>query len=176
MSASAVETVQPPGVATELPSFESSMPWPDAPSLDQMREMFPVTPSTAKTSTKRTMVIDKAMGFLGVPYVWGGSSPGGFDCSGLIQYVAGQFGIDLPRVSFQQAGAGARVPLSALRPGDLVAWDNSARNNGADHIAFYAGNGWIIEAPRPGLSVRRRRLLPDENAVGVSLAAFYGER
>lgn len=111
-------------------------------------------------------VVDLAMTFQGVPYVWGGTDPNGFDCSGLVQYVYAQMGIDLPRVSFQQAAATDRVSLDELRPGDLVFWDNSPRNNGADHVAIYMGQGKIIEAPRPGASVRVRDLRPDEGAWG----------
>lgn len=107
--------------------------------------------------------------FLGTPYVWGGTSPNGFDCSGFTQYVYRKFGVNLPRVSADQARAGRRVGLRDLRPGDLVAWDNSSRNNGADHIAIYLGNGLIIEAPRPGRSVQIVSLYDTGNAWGVRL-------
>lgn len=117
----------------------------------------------------RGAVVDLANEFVGTPYVWGGADPQGFDCSGIIQYVYGRLGIELPRVSYQQANAGKRVGLNKLRPGDLVAWDNSSRNNGADHIAIYIGNGQILEAPRPGLSVRIRDLGEGEGAWGVKL-------
>ena len=111
-----------------------------------------------------------AMAQQGVPYRWAGASPSaGFDCSGLLQYVYKQMGIDLPRVSFQQANYGERVPLSKMKVGDLVAWDNSSRNNGADHIAMYIGNGQILEAARPGTNVRIRKLGKDEGAWGVKI-------
>ena len=99
-------------------------------------------------------LIARAKQFIGTPYKWGGSGPLGFDCSGLTQYLYREMGIDLPRVSFQQAASGPRIGLDKLRPGDLVAWDNSSRNNGADHIAIYIGNGQVIEAPKPGTPVR----------------------
>ena len=114
-------------------------------------------------------IVQEAKKYIGTPYVWGGTSPKGFDCSGFVQYVYGQMGINLPRVSYQQANAGRRIGLDALKPGDLVAWDNSSRNNGADHIAIYIGNGRIIEAPRRGLSVRIRKLGRSEGAWGVRL-------
>ena len=91
--------------------------------------------------------------FLGTPYVWGGTSPNGFDCSGFVQYVYKHMGVNLPRLSADQARAGKRVSFADLRPGDLVAIDNSSRNNGADHIGIYIGNGMVINAPRPGRSV-----------------------
>lgn len=133
-------------------------------------------------------VIATARQYVGMPYVWGGSSPadGGMDCSGLVQYAYGQHGIDLPRVSADQARAGSPVAsMAEARPGDLVAWDNSGRNVGADHIAIYLGDGMILEAPRTGLDIRVisiedsghgtpdfiRRVLPDTGvgaAGGVS--------
>lgn len=109
--------------------------------------------STTSGGTTGEQVVAKANEFLGMPYVWGGDDPseGGLDCSGLVQHVYEQFGIDLPRVSADQARAGVAVPsLSQAQPGDLIAWDNSSRNNGADHIAIYIGGGKMIEAPRPG--------------------------
>jgi cell wall-associated NlpC family hydrolase len=107
------------------------------------------------------------MSFVGTPYVWGGTSPRGFDCSGFVQYVYKQIGVELPRVSNQQADTGRRISLSALKAGDLVAWDNSSRNRGADHIAIYLGRGRIAEAPRPGVELRIRRLGSNEGAWGV---------
>ena len=117
----------------------------------------------------RAAVVDLAKELIGDPYQWGGASPGGFDCSGLIQYVYGKLGYELPRISYQQASFGKRVGLNKLRAGDLVAWDNSSRNNGADHIAIYIGDGRIIESPRSGLSVRIRNLGESEGAWGVKL-------
>lgn len=119
----------------------------------------------------RAKAVQLALGHLGVDYVWGGNDPGrGWDCSGMVQWViAHSAGRRLPRVSFQQANSGRRVPLGKLRPGDLVAWDNSRRNDGADHIAIFIGNGWIVEAPRRGVPTRRRRLGANEGAWGVAL-------
>lgn len=89
----------------------------------------------------RGKVVRLAQQFQGTPYVWGGTDPDtGFDCSGFVQYVYKHaLGIDLPRISWQQADAGQRIGLGHLKSGDLVAWDNSSRNNGADHIAIYLG-------------------------------------
>lgn len=118
----------------------------------------------------RRGVVEYAKQFVGTPYVWGGTDlESGVDCSGYLQSVFKQFGIDLPRVSFQQANYGQRIKLSQLKPGDLVSWDNSSRNNGADHIALYAGNGMVLEAARPGTNVRLRRLGPNEDAWGVRI-------
>src|SRR5690606_37803625 len=90
---------------------------------------------------------------------------------------------ELPRVSYQQAEAGRPVAsMAEAQPGDLIAWDNSSRNNGVDHIAIYIGHGKMIEAPRTGLNVRIidvpstpdviRRILPDAaTASSVSSAS-----
>ncbi|UMG92962.1 C40 family peptidase [Nocardioides sp. TF02-7] len=101
-------------------------------------------------------VVAEAKKYLGLPYVWGGTSiETGVDCSGLVQSVYRALGYDLPRVSADQARAGTPVAsLAEAQPGDLIAWDSSSRNNGADHIAIYIGDGKMIEAPRTGLDVR----------------------
>lgn len=121
-------------------------------------------------------IVDIAKGSVGVPYIWGGNSlTSGVDCSGLVQQAYKEMGIDLPRLSAAQARAGKRIGLDSLQVGDLVAWDNSSRNNGADHIAIYIGNGQIIEAPRPGLSVRIRSLGGDDRreAWGVDMSNYF---
>lgn len=118
----------------------------------------------------RKAVIEFGRSALGTPYVWGGTNlSSGVDCSGLIQAIFSKAGIEMPRISYAQANSGKRVGIAGLRPGDLYAWDNSSRNNGADHIALYLGNGMILEAPRPGGVVRIRKLGNDEGGWGVSL-------
>lgn len=130
-------------------------------------ELFP---KQGVVGGSRERVGQLARQLLGTPYVWGGTDPdNGLDCSGFVQYVLRQVGVSLPRISAAQAQAGARTDLGSLQAGDLVAWDNSSRNNGADHIAIYLGNGQIIEAPRPGMGVRIRTVDDDEGAWGVSL-------
>jgi cell wall-associated NlpC family hydrolase len=124
-------------------------------------------------TTSQQAVVDEARKYLGLPYVWGGTSATtGVDCSGLVQSVYRSLGYDLPRLSADQARSGRPIAsLAQAQPGDLIAWDNSSRNNGADHIAIYVGDGKMIEAPRTGLKVRLvdvpstpdyiRRILPD---------------
>ena len=99
-------------------------------------------------------IADFAKQFLGTPYVWGGTSPSGFDCSGFTQYVMKKFGINIPRVSYQQGNGGKAVGSGDLQVGDLVFWDNSSRNNGADHVGIFIGNGKYIHEPQPGESVK----------------------
>lgn len=138
--------------------------------LDQVKEQATGTPFEKGVNGWRKAVIQYAKSALGQPYTWGGTNlSSGVDCSGLIQAAFAKAGYNLPRISYQQANYGKRVNIGALRPGDLVAWDNSSRNNGADHIALYIGNGQIIEAARPGTAVRIRSLGKSEGAWGVHL-------
>lgn len=92
-------------------------------------------------------LIDDAKSCLGVPYVWGGTSMRGFDCSGFVQYVYRQQGIELPRVASSQRYAGQRVSLDELLPGDLIFWSSH-------HVGLYIGDGQYIHAPQSGDVVR----------------------
>jgi cell wall-associated NlpC family hydrolase len=86
--------------------------------------------------------------YLGVPYVWGGASPSGFDCSGLVQYVYAKLGIDLPHSSQMQWGCGTPVARSQLEPGDLVFFGSDIH-----HVGIYVGGGSMIHAPHTGAVV-----------------------
>ncbi|QBR94399.1 transglycosylase SLT domain-containing protein [Nocardioides euryhalodurans] len=142
--------------------------------------------ATGSTGEIGQQVVAEARKSLGVPYVWGGTDlENGVDCSGLVQSVFAKFGIDLPRVSADQARAGTPVAnMSQARPGDLIAWDNSSRNSGADHIAIYIGNGQMIEAPRPGDVVKIsqvttppdyiRRVIPEGGVSGAGAVSTDG--
>jgi peptidoglycan DL-endopeptidase CwlO len=94
-------------------------------------------------------VIAYASNFLGVPYVWGGTTPAGFDCSGFVQYVFAHFGISLPRVASAQQMVGTYVSREDLQPGDLVFFGEPAH-----HVGIYVGNGCMINAPHTGDVVR----------------------
>lgn len=87
-------------------------------------------------------VISIASRYIGVPYVSGGASPSGFDCSGFTQYVYGQLGIPLPHSSSAQSGYGTVVPASQAQPGDLM-WTPG-------HVSIYAGGNTMIDASKPG--------------------------
>jgi cell wall-associated NlpC family hydrolase len=105
---------------------------------------IPVPPS----STLGGQAVAIAEQYLGVPYVWGGASPSGFDCSGLTMYVYAQLGVSLPHNAAAQYGMGTPVPRDALEPGDLVFFD------GLGHVGIYVGGGSFIHAPHTGTVVQ----------------------
>lgn len=101
-------------------------------------------------------LVSYAQSFTGVPYVWGGTTPAGFDCSGYVKYVFEHFGVSLPRTSREQVNAGTAVTADQLQPGDLIFsnWDGSGRSPASTtHVAMYMGGGNLIQAPEPGQSV-----------------------
>lgn len=91
-------------------------------------------------------IVNYALSFLGVPYVWGGTTPSGFDCSGFVQYVYAHFGINIPRISQDQQNYGIPVKdRKNLQPGDLVFFGTPAY-----HVGMYIGDGKYVEAPHTG--------------------------
>ena len=99
---------------------------------------------------KGSAIVEEAEKYLGVPYVWGGTTPEGFDCSGLVQYVYKSLGIDISRVTYTQVNEGVEVSKEDLQPGDLVFFAN---NGDVHHVGIYAGNGMMIHAPYTGAVV-----------------------
>src|ERR1700712_687941 len=99
--------------------------------------------STTTTSTATgTDAVSLAEQQIGTPYVFGGSQPGGFDCSGLVQWTYGKLGVDLPRTAAEQGRAGTSVPPADAQPGDLVYFDHKGP---VDHIGIYVGGGkWVV--------------------------------
>lgn len=100
------------------------------------------------TKSVGDQIVATAMKYLGVPYVWGGTTPYGFDCSGLVQYVYAENGISISRTTYTQQAEATPVSFDDLQPGDLVFWGYSAY-----HVGIYIGNGQYIHAPAPGQSV-----------------------
>ncbi len=89
--------------------------------------------------------------YVGVPYVWGGTTPRGFDCSGLIWYAYGRLGVTIPRVTYGQWQIGHHVARGDLRPGDLVFFHNRG------HVGIWIGHGWFLHAPMTGERVHATR-------------------
>jgi cell wall-associated NlpC family hydrolase len=94
--------------------------------------------------------------YVGVPYVWGGTTPAGFDCSGYTSFVYRTVGIQLPRTANAQMLATPRVSPADARPGDLVFFLSSSGR--AYHNGIYAGDGYMYDSPRAGKSVSKRKI------------------
>ncbi len=134
--------------------------------------------TTSRTSTRtsgRTVssriarrAVESGDEFLGVPYVWGGSTPRGFDCSGFVQYVYRENGVELPRTSRQMSHAGARLPVDvrSLREGDLMLF--RGRDGTINHVALYAGDNQILHSSSSGHGVKYDDLGTKRGAYFVS--------
>ncbi|OLN29719.1 C40 family peptidase [Desulfosporosinus metallidurans] len=108
------------------------------------------TPSNSSSNSpsqtsKASAIIATGQRYIGVPYLYGGTTPAGFDCSGFVQYVFAKNGISLPRVSRDQFQVGTSVSFSNLQPGDLVFF-SLAKNGVVDHEGIYVGNNQFINA------------------------------
>ncbi len=114
----------------------------------------PMMTSEADAASGATpdQIAEYALKFKGVPYKWGGTTPSGFDCSGYIRYVYGNFGISLPRTSAEQFNVGTAVSKSNLKKGDLVFFANTYKP-GISHTGIYIGNGNVISAESQGISI-----------------------
>ncbi len=117
--------------------------------------LAPALPS-ATSPVDGTAVVVEAAKFVGTPYVWGGESPSGFDCSGLVQYVYGELGVDLPRTTYTQVKAGTAVAsITQAQPGDLVFFAGSDGTPASPgHVGIYVGGGKMIDAPHTGTDVQ----------------------
>jgi cell wall-associated NlpC family hydrolase len=122
---------------------ESTQTVAEAPAQE---EAAVAVPASAYGST----IVSIAARYVGVPYVYGGTTPDGFDCSGFTSYVYAQVGISLPRTSGAQGSVGTKVPRSEAQPGDLI-WTPG-------HISIYAGDNMQIDAPRPGKTIQFRQI------------------
>ena len=147
------ETPSEPQIPTEpeTPSEPQTPAEPETPSEPQT-PAEPETPSEPQTPAEpetpeenqsaAQLIVSAAYSFLGIPYVWGGTTTAGFDCSGMVQAAHAAAGISIPRVSWDQGAAGVEVSASEALPGDIVyyGW----------HVGIYIGNGQMIHAPEEG--------------------------
>ena len=114
----------------------------------------PAPSAPAASSGRGASAVAAAKTFLGVPYVWGGESYNGVDCSGLVMLSYRQVGVSLYHSSRVQYGQGTKVPLSQMQPGDLIFWSKNGTQPGIYHVAMYVGDGQMIEAPNFNMVVR----------------------
>jgi len=135
------------------PNIHKTVQNEDSSYLTNKAELEKIRNSVAFTSNP---ILEYASNFLGVPYVWGGTSPVGFDCSGFTQYVFSHFGVTLPRVSQEQQNVGVLISRENLQPGDLVFFGTPAH-----HVGIYIGNGKMIDAPHTGDVIRIQSLNSD---------------
>ena len=117
------------------------------------------TPQHDATASVGSEVAIRAISLLGAPYVYGGKGPTTFDCSGLVQFIYGEIGIDVPRTAAEQYRAAAPVRLDDIEPGDLLFFRTSGKR--ISHVAIYAGAGRFIHAPKTGRSIELRALDDD---------------
>ena len=122
--------------------------------MDYLKIMSGENPTSrnGEISSKGQAVVELAKKYLGTPYVYGGSSPSGFDCSGFVYFIYKNMGVTLNRVAADQMTNGTWVPKNALQPGDIVGFANSSGY--INHVGIYVGNGMMIHAPQTGDVVR----------------------
>lgn len=130
------------------------------------------------TSQIGRAVVKAALNMRGIPYSWGGGGPSGpsrgfaqgantvgFDCSSLMQYAFAKYGVNIPRVTYDQYRAGTPVPVDKMQPGDLMFFRASSR--GPEHVGMYVGNGQFLHAPRTGDVVKLGSVSDRSDLVGV---------
>jgi cell wall-associated NlpC family hydrolase len=120
-----------------------------APEPQQEAKADKVEPAAPAGGSKGEQMVAEVKKYLGTKYVYGGASPSGFDCSGLLLYVAKKFGIDLPHKASEQAKLGTAVDKANLQPGDMVFFKTDG-SGGVSHAGMYIGDGKMIHAPKTG--------------------------
>jgi cell wall-associated NlpC family hydrolase len=150
--AASIKQVLPPGAAVE--PLVTEVTRPGGPFAVGTVPGTAVS-GDAMTGPQLTAALRAAESRRGLPYTWGATGPAAFDCSGLVQWAFAQAGVSMPRVAADQARAGPAVPVSQLLPGDLLFYHTDPTDPGyISHVAIYLGNGWMIQAPQPGMDVQ----------------------
>jgi cell wall-associated NlpC family hydrolase len=135
--------ILPVGVPTTVRT-EQAVAAPPRERDESRRRPRRTSPGVVPTGVRAARI---ALSEVGVPYVWGGESPRGFDCSGLVRYAYLRVGVSLPHSSYALAAVGRSVARSRIEPGDLLLFD------GLGHVGLYVGNGRMVHAPQTGESV-----------------------
>ncbi len=123
-------------------------------------------PSYTGSVVPGEVLVEVSKQFIGTPYVYGGMSPSGFDCSGFVKYCYSLMGVDINRIASDQALNGTEVAMENILPGDILCFSSSVGSGYIGHTGIYVGNGYFIHSPRTGYSVE---ILP------LSLTS-YGQR
>lgn len=157
-------TVALAGIAL-LPAVAAAAPGSAAPSTDptvreqliratlkHQGEELTVAQHRVRSVSLRRQLVRTALSFRGTPYVWGGSTPAGFDCSGFTAYVYARFGTRMAHSTYAQYAAYRRIPRNRLQPGDLVFFSSLG------HMGIYIGRGRFVHSPRSGKHVEVQRL------------------
>jgi peptidoglycan DL-endopeptidase CwlO len=144
----AATTTVPALTTTTATTVPTSTPAPDLTPTISPALTAPPTEPTALLPPGHPSAAQIALDYLGVPYLWGGSTPTGFDCSGLVTYVYAQLGVPLPHFAAAQWDYGVPVAVSQLQAGDLVFFD------ALDHVGIYIGDNLFVDAPHTGAFVR----------------------
>ncbi len=137
-----------------LGGSRSTAPPDQPPSANDIHDLARERGASGEAARVTTSIVETALGVMGTPYTWGGSTENGFDCSGLIQYAYGQHGIIMPRVSRAQMRMGSAVSaeVDALRPGDLLGFSVEGTGN-ISHIGLYVGDGQFIHSASDGVKL-----------------------
>lgn len=121
-------------------------------------------------------LLETGQRFVGLPYLWGGTSAFGFDCSGFVHLLHRAHGIGIPRDASEQSTTGLKIPLDELRAGDLLFFGRDEGRGPIHHVGMSAGGRTMLHAPRTGRSIEMRQLDGSEYAPELCVARRYTER
>ncbi|MFJ9374783.1 NlpC/P60 family protein [Streptomyces sp. NPDC101455] len=153
VSFAAAPAVVPEFTLPTAPPMAPEILLPPAPAMSPMTTTAVPAVPDAGTQSKTATALTFARAQIGRPCLWGAAGPDAYDCSSLTQAAWKAAGVLLPRTAQEQSGAGALVPLTDIRPGDLIFFYDSI-----DHVGLYTGNGLMIHAPSPGTPIREESI------------------